>query len=119
MNILAENGPLALFFAFAIMHALADYPLQGEFLARVKQRKNADCTRDWLIGLTAHSLIHAGGVWLISGLVLFAFIEFVLHWLIDLGKGEGLYGYLTDQLLHLLCKLGFVVALVAGWGVPA
>ena len=36
MTILLQSGPLALFFAFAICHALADFPLQGDYLARVK-----------------------------------------------------------------------------------
>lgn len=113
MSILLENGPLALFFAFAIGHALADYPLQGDYLARTKQRSNASTICEWLIALTVHSLIHAGGVWLICGSVAFAYTEFVLHWLIDWGKGEGKYGYVADQVLHIACKVAYVIVLVA------
>lgn len=114
MSILLQHGPLALFFAFAISHALADFPLQGDYLARTKQRRQASSVSEWLIALTAHSLIHAGGVWLISGSVVIAAAELVLHWLIDLGKGEGLYGYVADQGLHLACKVVFVVVLAQG-----
>ena len=114
MNILLQSGPLALFFAFAISHALADFPLQGDYLARTKQRSQASTVPEWLISLTAHSLIHAGGVWIISGSVIIALAEFVLHWLIDLGKGEGLYGYVTDQALHLSCKVAFVIVMAKG-----
>lgn len=118
MNILVQDGPLALFFAFAIVHALADYPLQGDYLAREKQRRQAASSRDWLIALTAHALIHAGGVWIVSGSVLLGSAELVIHWLIDLGKGEGRYGYVVDQLLHLSCKVLYVVLLATGTVVP-
>ncbi|MCW1922143.1 DUF3307 domain-containing protein [Luteolibacter arcticus] len=115
MSILLQSGPLALFFAFAISHALADFPLQGDYLARTKQRREAKNLSEWLISLTAHSLIHAGGVWIVSGSAIIAVAELVLHWLIDLGKGEGLYGYATDQALHLSCKVIFVIVMVKGW----
>lgn len=114
MTILLQNGPFALFFAFAIAHALADFPLQGDYLAREKQRSNAASSREWFIALTAHSLIHAGGVWIVSGSVVLAAVELFMHWLIDLGKGEGKYGYATDQLLHLACKGVYVVILAQG-----
>lgn len=114
MTILLQSGPLALFFAFAISHALADFPLQGDYLARVKQRRKADNLSEWFIALTAHSLIHAGGVWLITGSVTLAAIELLLHWLIDFGKGEGYYGYVADQVLHLSCKVVYVILLANG-----
>nr|WP_226895461.1 DUF3307 domain-containing protein [Luteolibacter marinus] len=103
-----------MFFAFAIAHAMADFPLQGDYLAREKQRKHAGSSLQWFIALTAHSLIHAGGVWLVSGSVVLGAVELVLHWLIDLGKGEGKYGYAADQLLHLGCKAAYVAILAAG-----
>lgn len=114
MSILLQSGPFALFFAFAISHALADFPLQGDYLARTKQRKQASTIAEWIISLTAHSLIHAGGVWILSGSVILALAEFILHWLIDLGKGEGLYGYVTDQVLHISCKAIYVIILAKG-----
>lgn len=114
MNILSDSGPFALFFAFAIAHALADYPLQGDYLARMKVRDQAGNPMEWFIALTAHSLVQAGGVWIVSGSPLLGLVELCLHWLIDLGKGEGKFGYLVDQLLHLACKLAYVVVLVLG-----
>ncbi len=114
MNILQESGPYALFFAFAIAHAVADYPLQGDYLARMKCRDQASKPHEWLIPLTAHSLIQAGGVWIVSGSALLGAIELCLHWLIDLGKGEGRFGYVADQGLHLACKLAYVVVMVFG-----
>jgi len=115
VTILLQNGPFALFFAFAIAHALSDFPLQGDYLAREKQRSSAGSTHEWFIALTAHSLIHAGGAWLVSGSVVIGAAELVLHWLIDFGKGEGKFGYIADQLLHLACKAGYVVAMWQGF----
>ena len=114
MNILAHSGPFALFFAFAIAHALADFPLQGDYLARMKRRDQASSPSEWIISLTAHSLVQAGGVWIVSGSALLGATELCLHWLIDLGKGEGKFGYVADQGLHLACKVAYVAVLVLG-----
>ncbi len=115
MILLQQHGPLGLFFAFVIAHALADFPLQGDYLARMKQRRNASTTFEWIAALTAHSLIHAGAMWIVSGSIIVGILELVLHWLIDLGKGEGKYGYATDQALHISCKVAYVVAFMLGW----
>jgi len=88
-------------------HALADYPLQGDFLAKGKNRHTPivlDLTL-WPHCLTAHSLIHGAVVYLITGSVLLGLFETVAHWIIDFGKGEGWYGFHTDQGLHVGCKL--------------
>ncbi len=106
--------PISLFFAFLVVHTLADFPLQGDYLAREKVRKMATCRTDWLIALSAHSIIHAGGVWLLTGSLGLGVTEFFLHWLIDFAKGEGKFGVVVDQSLHLLCKLGYVVFLSYG-----
>lgn len=114
-------GPWALLFALIIGHALADYPLQGKFLAIRKNRhiKSIDYTGDspqqlWVYCLSAHSLVHAGAVWIITGSALFGFIEFVLHWLIDFAKCEKWTNFHQDQTLHLVSKLAYVVAIY--WG---
>ena len=117
----ALAAALTLFFAFAISHALADYALQNSFIARSKV-PGADLSDFfgkgkapkgvWIHSLTAHSLIHAGGVWLISGSVALGFIEFVLHWIIDLAKGKNLIGFHSDQICHLSCKLGYATFIV-------
>jgi len=38
--------------------------------------------------------------------------EFVVHWLIDFGKCEHFYGFNTDQLFHLICKLVWISIMV-------
>ena len=111
MNLLAEHGPVGLFFAFAIGHALADFPLQGDYLAREKVRDQAASAASWVMALSAHALVQAGAVWLISGSISLAAAELGLHWLIDLAKGERRIGLVTDQILHITCKAGYVAAL--------
>lgn len=117
-----QNLPeaLALLFALAIGHALADYPLQGSYIALYKDRHHrmADGSRPepglWLHCLTAHCLIHAGFVWLITGRVVFALAEFVLHFVLDVLKCEGKTGIHTDQFLHIVCKAAYVVLIYYG-----
>jgi hypothetical protein len=109
-----------LFCALAIGHALADYPLQGEFLATTKDRHAAPPAGGpwprhlWAWSLSMHSLIHAGAVWLVTGLGVLALAEFALHWLIDFAKCERWTGFGLDQILHLACKAGYVLAIA--WG---
>jgi hypothetical protein len=117
VNTLIEQGPVALFAAFVVMHALVDFPLQGDFIAKQKTRKHADNTSIWIVALTSHGVLHGGGVWLISGSLAFGFAEMILHLLIDIGKGENRFGIITDQLLHVGCKL--VYAILLGYGIMA
>ena len=111
-----------LFFAFVIGHAFADYPLQGEFLALQKNHRLPPGEKPdgapkllWFHCLTAHSLIHGGFVWLISGVPLLGVAEFILHWVIDFMKSEGVTNFHVDQTLHILCKVGYVVLIYGGY----
>ena len=114
---------LVFFWALLLGHGLADFPLQGEFLAVGKDRHD-DLSRItggklwpdniWLYCLTVHSLVHAAAVWVITGSVVLCLVEFVLHWLIDLAKNENLTGFYTDQALHILCKVIYAGLFLAG-----
>ena len=87
-------------------HALADYPLQGDFLAKAKFGTIPGIP-GWY-ALATHSLIHAGFVlWLTDLLMLFT-VEFVAHYLIDTLKIKNRISFLTDQALHIACKVGYV-----------
>jgi hypothetical protein len=110
-------------FALLIGHAVADYPLPGEFLALGKNHKvtpdwrfmKSESVRGlWVHCLTAHSLIHAGFVWAISGVFVLGVIEFVLHWAIDFIKSAGITNLHVDQLLHVFCKVLYVALLHFG-----
>jgi signal transduction histidine kinase len=108
VSLVPPQDPLAVFFALAVFHALADFPLQGEYLARQKVRSTASGTAEWLVALAVHSLIHAGAVWLVTGSKALGLAELLLHALIDWGKGANRFGLLVDQGLHLACKLVYV-----------
>ena len=113
---------LKLFFALCIGHAIADFPLQGDFLSRGKNRhlsppKLADGSppkRMWMYLMSAHALTHAGFVWLITGNGLLAFMEFVLHSLIDMMKCDGRTGFESDQWLHIATKAVYVGLIWSG-----
>ena len=113
---------LQVLFALAIGHALADFPLQGEFLAMCKNRRHLIRLKDpnlppemWVTCMAAHCLIHAGMVWAITGSVVLGAVELVVHWMLDMAKCEGKTGFTLDQIMHILCKVVYVVAGMAHW----
>lgn len=102
--------------ALVVAHLLADYPLQGDFLAG--QKNNALRTSVGTHALTAHALIQGGIVGAACALLGYNWLgPFVLvavtHWVIDLGKVRGRYGLTVDQLLHVIV-LALVLLLVVG-----
>ncbi|TKW60548.1 MAG: DUF3307 domain-containing protein [Blastochloris viridis] len=107
---------LQLFFALLIGHAAIDFN-QQEFVALYKSHKKK-CPHVhetvWGWNLTGHTLPHAGAVWLITGNFALALTEFVAHTAIDYGKNEGYYNFHVDQLLHILCKLAYVLIIASG-----
>ena len=118
------SGAFWLFFALAIGHAIADFPLQGPFLSEAKNRHEGFSqyldkatpkpNRIWVQALSAHTLIHGGAVWLITGSPVLGLIEVILHWIIDFAKCEGWLGFNTDQILNYLCKVAYVVLTYLG-----
>jgi Protein of unknown function (DUF3307) len=95
-------------------HALADFVLQSGDMARGKSRHYVGAPNEppWYYWLSAHALIHGGVVGIVTGTAGLGVSEFVAHWLIDFGKCEKLYGFNTDQLFHLVCKITWLVILV-------
>ena len=117
-NLIVNNDLIAglqIFFALLIAHALFDYPLQGDFLSRNKNRHYKDENKNvkglWIHCLTSHSILHAGSVWLITGSFVIGIMEFALHWVIDFLKCEGITNFHTDQFLHVLCRILYVIIL--------
>lgn len=98
-----------MFLALCVGHFIADYPLQGDFLARAKNRTSPVPGVPWQQALGAHAAIHGGVVWLITGLWWLGVIELVLHALIDDEKCRGRISFNHDQALHLLCKAVWVL----------
>ena len=125
-------------------HALCDYPLQGDFLAKAKNHKLGRCSCGkevkhvkadfWAVGpevclgghwhkpanswgwkkaLFAHSSIHAGMVLLVTGSLVLAFSELVIHAITDWLKCDERIGSNTDQAIHYACKILWVLILLA------
>lgn len=94
-------------------HALADYPLQGDFLAKGKNHKAPIPGIPWGHPLAAHSAIHAGFVGIITGSIWLGLAEFVIHAATDHAKCDGRISYNTDQAIHIGCKAVWAVLVVA------
>lgn len=105
------TNPFAMLFALTIAHFVCDYPLQGDFLARAKNPMAPLPGVPWGWAMVAHASIHAGAVWLLTGYVALGLVEFGMHFVIDVSKCVGNLTFGQDQTLHLLCKVGMVVAL--------
>jgi hypothetical protein len=97
-----------LFLLYAV-HALLDFPLQGDFLAKAKNRHSPMPDIPWELAMFSHCLIQALGVFLITQSLALAGTELCLHFLIDCAKNEGKTSFFTDQMLHYLCKSMYVI----------
>lgn len=112
---------LQLLFLLLVAHSLADYPLQGDFLAQAKDRHSPSGAAIWPWALSSHALIHGGAVFLVLTVlspadatvcIRLALLETAAHWIIDFGKCERWYGYHVDQVLHVACKVVWVLVVL-------
>jgi len=85
-------------------HALCDYPWQGEFLTKAKNR-HINTSGGWWRDMLAHCLIHSGMVLLITGSLWFALAELAIHYATDCAKCEGWISSDIDQAIHYACKI--------------
>jgi hypothetical protein len=90
-------------------HALCDYPLQGDFLARGKNHTNPIPGIPFWQCLLAHALIHTGMVFLVTRSVWLALAELVIHTITDYAKCSGWIDFNQDQGVHVLCKLAWSI----------
>lgn len=103
----------AMFAALVAAHALCDYPLQGDFLTKAKNRAAPIPGVPWWQALGAHASIHGGAVGLITGVWWLGLLEFVAHFIVDDLKCRGNLTFNQDQALHILCKALWVAAAIA------
>lgn len=99
---------ISLFFTLVFFHFLLDYPLQGDFLSKAKNRSNPIPHVPWYQAMAAHSFMHAAVVGFITGMPLLGAAEFIIHWITDDLKCRGELTYNQDQAIHILCKLIWV-----------
>lgn len=127
---------LTLLFWMLVGHALADYPLQGDFLAKAKNHRSPIPGVPWIHGLLWHALIHGGAVALVTGSLVLGCAEAVVHCAIDYAKCDGVFhwsysrfkyrwekttltldggvriAFHVDQALHVLCKVAWALIAV-------
>jgi len=97
-------SPFAMMAALVAGHALCDYPLQGDFLAKGKNRTAPIPGMPWWQLLGAHAAIHGGAVGWITGVWWIGLLEFAAHFVIDDLKCRSRLSFTQDQTLHIVCK---------------
>lgn len=90
-------------------HALCDYPLQGDFLAKGKNVNTPIPGMAWQQLLLAHCLIHCGMVLLITGSAWMAIAELVIHFFTDFMKCDNYIDFNMDQAIHYGCKVAWAI----------
>ena len=96
-------------------HALGDYPLQNDFMARGKNWKTPVPGVPWFYLLGAHSVIHGGLAGLATASPAVGILEAIAHFFIDSLKNKGIISIHGDQALHIACKVVWATAVVGGW----
>jgi hypothetical protein len=104
-----------MFWTILLAHAIADYPLQPNWLVAAK--------KTWL-GLTLHIIVHLITMLVLVGTartVIWPYLVFlsIIHFMIDIGKNAFskqkpdwiITGYLSDQAFHIM-SIGLVVAVI-------
>jgi len=110
---------MLLFFQLLIGHAVCDFVLQSDTMARAKLRHGelratyGPGFPPWYYWLSAHALVHGGAVYLLTGSPLLGAVELALHWAIDFAKCERWINIHQDQALHVLCKAAYCGLLYA------
>ena len=109
---------IALIFKLIIAHVFADFAFQSTSMAMGKCRKRQHEEKsgsrhhlgpNWPYWLTAHTILHGGAVWLVTGNMFLGLVEVVLHWCIDYAKCENWTNIHVDQILHMACKALYIV----------
>lgn len=105
-----------LLFKLLIGHALADFALQSDAMAKGKNfnikpdvppgQKYTPC---WPYWMTSHALIHAGVVWIATGDIHFAITEFIAHFILDWLKCSNFTSPHLDQWGHFICKVVYII----------
>lgn len=100
---------LWLLLSLVLVHFLADYPLQGDFLATAKNRNTEVGKIFWKHALTAHSVIHGGLVAMVTGSLILGLAETIIHGVTDFLKCENKISLNTDQAIHISCKVVWAI----------
>jgi hypothetical protein len=115
---------LTLLLKLIFAHAVTDFALQNDSMARYKSKHNLPSvdvipktdkpTSFWPYFLINHGLINGAGVWLVTGSCFFACIEVVAHVIIDKWKCDSRINIHEDQFFHLVTKVWYVGLITFG-----
>lgn len=105
-------------------HFIGDFAMQTEWVATNKnpharerfsneEQKNMEVIWPWL--MSAHAFIHGIIVYLITHNLWIGILETALHWATDFFKCARIYGFSTDQFLHLAVKFIWVILIYQQW----
>lgn len=103
---------MQMFFYLILGHFICDYPLQTDFVAQRKCRRNSLPVVPWYYVMSGHCATHAAAVAIVTGNAWLALSEFVAHYAIDVAKCEGWTGIHLDQYLHVGCKAAWMLILM-------
>lgn len=109
------------FLCLVFVHFLFDYPLQGDFLSKAKNRTAPIPNVPWYHAMFAHTFMHGAAVWFVTGMWTLGVFEMIVHWLTDDLKCRNKITFETDQLIHISCKAlyAYVVFVVVGMPVDS
>ena len=104
-------------------HAVADFALQSDWMAKNKNRNNPSTyipsgqtyTPTWFYVLGAHGFIHGLAVYLVTGNLSLGVIETISHLILDFAKCESWTNPHQDQFLHFTLKMIYATKLVRGY----
>jgi len=88
-------------------HFFFDFPGQGPFLSAAKNPHTSVEGYPWYHAMTAHVFMHAAAVATITHSIFLGLIEFIIHFVTDIYKCNKRISFVTDQTIHLICKVGY------------
>lgn len=112
---------IKLFFLLLCAHAIGDFALQTDTMARSKNRHatppktydpliHGKLQATWFYYLSTHALCNGFMVYFVTNNFCIGMLETLSHWLIDFAKGENLHKNIhLDQFLHLVTKIIWLI----------
>ena len=101
---------LVLLFYLLAGHALADYPLQGDYLAKSKNHRLAGDSAGWQLHLFYHALIQGAMVMWLTRSPFLGLAEALVHGVTDWAKCDGRISGRFDQGVHIASKVLWMLA---------
>jgi hypothetical protein len=97
---------LFILFFLLVGHSLADFPLQGDYMAKAKDPTGTLGQGGvWRWVLFSHAMIHGGSVAFFTHSIILGALEAISHAIIDYTKCHKRLTFNQDQWLHILLKV--------------